>query len=180
MTDTEWAEFAQEMAGRWPRWNPSGVEKGDWQDRLQGLNLDWLRAATKAVREQYSSDAPRLRWVLEAFEVIRRRESVGMTKPTKVSLADQNRQGWLDMLTRVDSQVLAFAHGYCVMQHPAPSGNQSSDPNDWDSDLIQAVGSLLGLSTMRDKDGHPIHPLARKIVENGTQAAYGQAKGAGR
>lgn len=173
MTDTEWAELAIELAGRWPRWAPSEVEKADWKAELQKLNPTWLREASQRVRRKYSSDVPQLKWVLEMFGDVAKENAASVPRDHKPSNAEQYLSQRLDELGRLDSVTLANVHEYVGLQYPPSEGNQSASPYDWEPELVaQAHFFLMRAGALHPWPGvsESQGGLYRGIAEKGMKA----------
>ena len=67
----EWPDNLARICGLWPSWEPT-QEQGDlFRQRLSSLNQDWLRTAIDTARENYASNEPKLKWMMQEFNKIK-------------------------------------------------------------------------------------------------------------
>jgi hypothetical protein len=159
--DESWSIFwRDEIQDRWPAWKPTETEIADWTASLSKLNQEWLRAALRAVKQQFSSTTPQLKWVMGAFAEIRRNQSAEINKDGGIQkaaedmalcrLADEqaNLIKWLSCpgaygMTAQEMETLAQEVG-------GKSCQRSSNPADWDNVSRRAVhGAAIRVSVSR-------------------------------
>jgi hypothetical protein len=77
MNDTEWKRCTDDLMQRWPAWKPAMVEVEDFARSLKGLDATVVAEAMFQVRAKYSSDTPKLKWLLDQIKVLHDQENYG-------------------------------------------------------------------------------------------------------
>lgn len=68
MTEADWLVIRSEIQQRWPKWAMTDMDRKDWWAMLSYHPADRVRRALRDVRARYSSEEPKLAWVLKSLQ----------------------------------------------------------------------------------------------------------------
>lgn len=109
MLTENWESNKNRINQLWPDVNWSPAEKELWHEELSTRNQKWLMEAIKAVAKNYSSDRPKLKWIVTAFDKIKRENEAdeaarqARTQIEEKQISDREAE---EMLERANKEML--------------------------------------------------------------------------
>jgi len=95
MTDKEWIGILKSVRDRWPD-GLTDTDINDWQRALRHDLAGVVEEALFTVRTRYSSQVPKLAWVMRAIDEVRAKRNAEMQEVAEAIDAEQHRAALQD------------------------------------------------------------------------------------
>ncbi len=113
---TGWNRIAWLLGQRWPEWEPTVHERGDWKRMIGGCHLEWIDEAMLRVKQNYSSRIPQIKWLIGKYNEVKEEQFAKVRNeaptPSQVNEVDvmveveRDRRDCMNYLGGVDDETL--------------------------------------------------------------------------
>lgn len=113
-----WPEIFNEIKQRYPNWNPTPPQIGDWKRAIGGWNLKWVQEALYRIERDKSPSVPKIKLVIAELKELREKAaqdevlhfpSAQRRREIDENVLKQQRSAWRDILHKQDSDEVEYA-----------------------------------------------------------------------
>ena len=157
-----WVEILKAIRDRWPDWEATEVDVKDWERGLAHHNASVVEEALYRTRAKYSSESPRLAWVLRFVDEIHKQQASISEMAVEANVAqnridvevadaarvDQDREEMTEFLVASSPEEVSKALQYLVSKGWV-QGQKTNDPRGWSA---WAVGMTFSCMSTQPKE----------------------------